>query len=346
MTAAPRVRLGIVGLVHAHVHWLLAREPRGDIEIVGIAEANRDLAERYTGQHGYPMTLVHDSLDAMLDAACPDAVAVFTTIRDHKQVVETCAARGVHVMLEKPLAVNLAHARAMAEAARRGGICLLTNYETTWYASTHAACERVRAGQIGPVRKVVVHSGNPGPREIGVDPEFLAWLTDPVENGAGALMDFGCYGAALIPWLMGGARPQSVTAVTQKLKPEPYPKVEDEATIVVTYPEAQGIVQASWNWPFDRKDMAVYGAAGSVHAEDASTLRVRMRGTAEEHLRLDPRPAPHDDPYAYLAAVVHGEEMPDAALSALPINLLAMEILDAALRSAESGRTVYFDEGG
>ncbi|MEP0545544.1 MAG: Gfo/Idh/MocA family oxidoreductase [Rhodothermales bacterium] len=334
------VRVGIVGLVHTHVHWLLAREPRGDIEIVGIAEANRDLARRYTAQHGYAIDLVHDTLEAMLDAARPDAVAVFTTILDHRRVVEACAAHGVHLMVEKPLAVSLDHARAMAEAARRAGIHLLTNYETTWYASVHAAYERVRAGEVGPVRKVVVRSGNAGPREIGVNAEFLTWLTDPVYNGAGALIDFGCYGAALVPWLMGGQRPRSVTAVTQRLKPEPY-LVDDEATIVVTYPEAQGLIQASWNWPFDRKDMEVYGRTGSLHADDGSTLRVRTADAAEQRLRLDPLPAPHDDPFAYFAAVVRGDVVPGPGLSSLPINLIAMEILDAAMRSAKTGRTIY-----
>jgi predicted dehydrogenase len=191
---------------------------------------------------------------------------------------------------------------------------------------------------------MVVRSGNAGPREIGVNAEFLAWLTDPVYNGAGALMDFGCYGAALIPWLMGGQRPRSVTAVTQQLKPDPYPEVDDEATIIVTYPEAQGLVQASWNWPFDRKDMGVYGRTGSVHADDGSTLRVRTADAAEQRLRLDPLPAPHDDPFAYFAAVVWGDVAPDSDLSSLPINLVAMEILDAALRSAKTGWTVGLRE--
>jgi hypothetical protein len=51
--------------------------------------------------------------------------------------------------------------------------------------------------------------------------------------------------------------PLTVTAVTQQIKPEIYPRVDDEATIILTYLHAQGILQASWNWPFDRKDMEV-----------------------------------------------------------------------------------------
>ena len=95
------------------------------------------------------------------------------------------------------------------------------NYETTWYPANHAAYALAKAEKaVGAIRKVVVHAGHRGPKEIGVQPEFLAWLTDPEKNGAGALFDFGCYGANLMTWLMDDARPVSVTAVTQRIKPE------------------------------------------------------------------------------------------------------------------------------
>ena len=122
-------------------------------------------------------------------------------------------------------------------------------------ASNRAAYDLVHGHALGDVRKVVVHDGHSGPKEIGVGPEFLSWLTDPKLNGGGALFDFGCYGADLMTWLMDGQRPETVTAVTQQIKPEIYPRVDDEATIILTYPKAQAILQASWNWPFDRKDM-------------------------------------------------------------------------------------------
>ncbi len=128
----------------------------------------------------------------------------------------------------------------------------------------------------------MVHDGHRGPKEIGVQPEFLAWLTDPAQNGAGALFDFGCYGANLMTWLMDDARPTTVTAVTQRIKPDVYPKVDDEATIILEYPGAQAIIQASWNWPFDRKDMEIYGRTGQVLTVAQDGLRVRLAGKPEE----------------------------------------------------------------
>ena len=72
----------------------------------------------------------------------------------------------------------------------------------------------------GEIRKMVAMDGHEGPKEINVQPEFFDWLTDPVKNGAGALFDFGCYGANLMTWLMDNQRPLAVTAVTQQFKPD------------------------------------------------------------------------------------------------------------------------------
>jgi predicted dehydrogenase len=184
-----------------------------------------------------------------------------------------------------------------------------------------------------------VHDGHEGPKEIGASAEFLAWLTDPVLNGGGALTDFGCYGANLITWLMNNQRPTSVTAVMQTLKPAVYPKVDDEATIVLTYPTAQGIIQASWNWPFGRKDMEIYGATGSLLASEQNLLRIRTAGKPLRDERLPALAGPSGNPLSYFAAVVRGELTP-TGLSALDNNLIVTEILDAARESARTGQRV------
>lgn len=337
---ADPVRVVVAGLSHSHVHWIL-RADRGDIEIVGIAEPNRDLAERYMKRHELSMDLVQDDLVTLLDETRPDAVTAFGSIREHLAVVEASAPRGIHVMVEKPLAINMDHARQMAALAEKHSVHLLTNYETTWYGTHRRLFELVRdEGIVGEIRKMVIRDGHPGPVAIGVNDEFLEWLTDPVHNGAGALTDFGCYGANLMTWLMDGQRPLSVTAVTQHFQPDVYPKVEDEATVILTYPRAQGIIQASWNWPFNRKDIDVYGEKAYVKALDRTRLRVR-RGDGEQHVEVEAPPPPFDDPFAYLAAVVRGDVTPGPTdLSSLPVNLLVVEILDAAALSAREGRRV------
>lgn len=342
--AAP-IRVGVAGLTHTHVHGLLGREKQGDIVIVGIAEPNRALALRFTQQHGLSMSLVYNSLEEMLAKTKPQAVTAFGSIYEHLAVVQACAPRGIHVMVEKPLAVSLDHARQMAALARKYHIHLLTNYETSWYGTNQQAYQLVdQEKAIGEIRKMVVHDGHQGPKAIGVNAEFLDWLTDPVQNGGGALVDFGCYGADLMTWLMRGERPLSVTAITQHLQPEAYPHVEDEATVLLTYPKAQGIIQASWNWPYARKDLEVYGQTGAVFALDRSHLRIRRsESEAAQDLSVGAPKAPYDDPFSYLAAVIRGE-VPEDVLSSLPTNLVVVEILDAAKQSAKEGKTVYLQK--
>jgi predicted dehydrogenase len=336
------LRIGVAGLTHTHVHWLLGEANKPDFEIVGIAEPNRELAERYFKQYNLPLTLLFSSLDEMLAKAKPEAVTAFNSVYEHLEVVKACAPKKVHVMVEKPLAVSLDHAKQMESLAKQHGIYLLTNYETTWYPSNYKTFSLVHDEHaIGEVRKIVVHDGHKGPKEIGVNQEFLDWLTDPKLNGGGALMDFGCYGANQITWLMKGERPQSVFALTQQFKPEVYPKVDDEATILVTYPKTQGIIQASWNWPYNRKDIEVYGQTGLLKG-DKTSLVLKIGDNAEQPQALVNATTPFDSPFSYFAAVIRGTiKMNDSDLSALPLNMTAMEILDAAQRSAQSGERVY-----
>jgi glucose-fructose oxidoreductase len=337
----PPVRLAVVGLEHGHVRGFLDRlRDRTDVQLVGVVDADGALRDSYRDRYHLAPDLFYPAVEAMLEAARPQAVAIFTSTYDHPRVVEACAARGVPaVMMEKPLAVSMEHARRIAAAAERGRTQVLVNYETTWYPSNRAVFRAVEEGALGPVRKMVAHDGHRGPKEIGVQPEFLAWLTDPVRNGGGALTDFGCYGANLFTWLMGQARPRSVTAVTQTFKPEVYPRVDDEATIVVAWPEAVGIIQASWNWPFDRKDLEVYGRTGQALTVRREAVRFRLEGKEETEVRSPAIDPPEDDPVRYLAAVARGARRP-SGLSSLENNLIVTQILDAARESSRTGRTV------
>jgi predicted dehydrogenase len=338
------LRVAIAGLVHGHVVGFFQNSlHRPDIQLVGIAEPDAQLAARYAAQFNIDQTLLFTDLDDMLQKTHPQAVVAYTSTYDHRRVVEICARHGVAVMMEKPLAASAEDAHAIADAARKAKIHVLVNYETTWYRSNHSAYDLVHEGALGDVRKVVIHDGHQGPKEIGVGPEFFAWLTDPKLNGAGALYDFGCYGADLMTWLMDGQRPTTVTAVTQQIKPEIYPRVDDEATIVLTYPKAQAIVQASWNWPFGRKDMEVYGQTGYAITVRNDDLRIRLKDKNEEQVAAKPISAPFNDSLSMFRAVVLDGGTADSP-SSLETNVIVSEILDAARRSAASGKTVSMTE--
>jgi predicted dehydrogenase len=239
-------------------------------------------------------------------------------------------------MMEKPLAVSNAAAQRIRRAAEGAGIQVLVNYETTWYPSHGAMWSLLKERKAaGDIRKMVALDGHSGPKAINVQPEFLEWLSDPVRNGGGALFDFGCYGANLMTWMMDNQRPLAVTATTQQFQPQVYPRVDDEATIVVEYPKAQGIIQASWNWPLNRKDFEVYGERGLAIATGGAGLRVAFPKEPERIVTPDPLPADERDSISHLTAVVRGTRKPNA-LSSLENNLIATEILEAARTSART----------
>lgn len=113
------VRIGIAGLSHDHIHGLLGRKEKGDIVIVGIAEPDSGLVERLAKRYGFDKKIVYSSIDEMLRSTKPEAVMAYNDIFGHLEVIEKCAPRGIHVMVEKPLAVSVAHADKMAKLAKK-----------------------------------------------------------------------------------------------------------------------------------------------------------------------------------------------------------------------------------
>jgi len=338
----PPVRFALVGLVHDHANGFLPRlAGRTDVQLAGIVETNRDLIARYSRRFHLPPSLFYASLDDLFAHTNVQAVAAFTSVYDHQAVVEACAAHGVDVMMEKPLATNLKQARAIQAAAQKSGIQVFVNYETSWYPGNIWAYTFVHdQHQIGDIHRMVFHQGHRGPKEIGCSTNFLAWLTDPVLNGGGAINDFGCYGADLATWFLDGQKPLAVSAVALHLKPAVYPKVEDDATIVLTYSNAQVILQPSWNWPMDRKDMEIYGQTGQVLVPQPDLVRVRTWQNSTETETTPPAiPAPNADPVSYFAAVVRKEITP-TGLASLAVNVTVVEILDAAHQSAATGKQI------
>jgi len=340
---AQPVRLAVAGLAHGHNGWILGRPNDAVVELVGIWEPDTKLAARLRDQYHLDPKLFHADLKEMLATAKPEGVLCYGSTDQHLPVVRVCAPQGVPVMVEKPLAFSVKDAEEIAALSTKYHVPILTNFETAWYPTSDKSLELTRdTAFMGRIRKVVVHDGHQGPREINVPDYFFNWLTDPVRNGGGALTDFGCYGANLMTALMNGEAPISVTAITQTLKPAIYPKVDDEATIILTYRSAQCIIQASWNWPFGRKDMEVYGESGYAITTDAKHMRMKGKVGDERILDLKPEDTgTFTSPFPYFAGVIRGTiTVPEYGYYSIKNNLIVAKILDAARRSAREGKTI------
>lgn len=336
------IRVAIVGLEHGHVVGFLEQFPKQhDAQLVGIVDANAALRSKYAEQFHLDPKLFYASMDDLFAHQQPQALLVYTSIAQHRRVIEEAATHNVAVMVEKPLTISLADALAIRRIAHEHHMQVLVNYETTWYPSNRGLYDLLRHGSLGDLRKAVVHDGHQGPKEIGVQPEFLKWLTDPAQGGAGALYDFGCYGADLVTWFMHGETPLTVTAVAQTDKPDIYADVDDDATIILRYAHAQAVLMPSWDWPFSRKDTEVYGTKGYAIAANPTLIRERVNPASPEvALVTPPLPPPQDTSLHYLAAVVREQLDPDHDPTSLDTNVIVMQILDAARQSVRTGKTV------
>jgi predicted dehydrogenase len=333
-------KVGIAGLNHDHIYNILNAYKKGQVNIVGIAEPSKELQKKFGKQFNLPDSVFFDDLKTMVLARKPAIVLGYNAVAKHVDVVEVCAPLGIPVMVEKPLAATLEQAKRIEALANKYNITVLTNFETTWYPSFQKVYDIVNKDSIGAIRKMVAHDGHQGPREIGCSEAFLSWLTDPVLNGAGALNDFGCYGADLMTWLMHGQKPLAVTAIARHYKPDVYPKVEDDASIVVEYPGATGFIEGSWNWPFSIKDLEVFGQTGYIHALNGTDLIMRLRENIKSTPIAPPLIAPQNDPVAYFDAFLQKSIKTDDDRSSLKYNMIVMEILDAAKRSIKEGKRI------
>ena len=277
----------------------------------------------------------------MLDEAKPEAVFVTTENDHHLAILRECAKRHIHFSTEKPMATNAADAREMERLADKAGIKLMVNYWNAWAAPTPALFQRVHSGELGPVQKIIVEYGHAGPKEIGVSEQFASWLYDPEKNGGGAIIDFGCYGAEWALWLKG--RPSRVYATAKNLKTEQHNRVDDDATIVLDYPDGTAILEASWDWPYGMDRVQVFGPKGSLLATAKELL---FRGAGEDWhkvglegkpLELEALGAEKSNPVSYFVHCIRENKPVEDPVSAR-LNVQVVEILDAARESIRTGR--------
>jgi predicted dehydrogenase len=340
---AAKTRFAIVGLDHDHV-WgrmnTLLKTP--DAELVAIADTHPELIEKAKSRVP-PSVKFFSDYSEMLDQMKPDAVIVTTANNLHLPILRACAQRHIHYVTEKPMASTGADARAMARLASEAGIKLMVNYPTLWSPATQEAAVRLKAGELGPIQKILVEFGHQGPKEIGASKEANAWLYDPRKDGAGALMDFACYGANWAMWVKG--KPERVFAYSLKLKTDQHNDVEDDAVVLLEYPDSSAILLPSWDWPYTKTQAEFFGPQGSLLVmADGLLYQPAKKTPGMENPSGTPIPTPplapeKKDGIIYFLDCIRNNKPIEGPVSA-ELNVGVNEIIDAALESIHTGRAV------
>jgi predicted dehydrogenase len=343
---AQEYKIAVVSMLHAHVGGhLITMLKDSKAKFVGVSETLPPLVAQ-AKKLGVPESLIFADWKKMIDQTKPDIVWAFTPTNEHVNVVRYCAPRGIHVIVEKPLSATLKEAREIQALAQKHQILVMTNFGSTWQAGQYAAKAAVDAGEIGSVWRLHAIQGHGGPG----DPKkssFVAWLADPVQNGGGALVDFGCYIVNWSLWLKG--KPVSVYASANHLKPEMYPKVEDNATIILNWKDGVAILEATWDLPpTQRGGSEIYGMKGSIVGSQIFKAGAPRATPAAEGRRTQPQgepltvtslPPERAEPVAYLMDRIKNKQPLDGP-SALELNVAVQEVLEAAKLSIKTGRAI------
>jgi predicted dehydrogenase len=133
-------------------------------------------------------------------------------------------------------------------------------------------------------------------------------------------------------------RPETVFAQVNHLRPETFPKVEDNSTMILHYKNGVGIFEGSWDLPRSFQDLEIFGLKGSLYmTRDGVELR-QGRGAPA---KLDPPPLPREqsEPIAFMVNAIESNK-PIDGLTALDINVGVVEIIEAARQSIKTGRAI------
>jgi len=327
-------RVGVAGLIHDHV-WNMLRwwKESQDAELVAVADENAPLRERAQGEFGIARAFT--DYREMLDREPLDILMIAVDNAGTAEIVEAAAQKKIHVMSEKPMAATLEQADRMLAAARKAGIQLMINWPTAWSPAFQTLDRVIREGRIGNVVNMRYRAAHQGPREMGCSTYFYEWLYDPQRNGAGALMDYCCYGANMAAHWLG--KPAAVVAVAGRLVKTDIP-VEDNAILLMRYPTAFATAEASWTQvaPDGGPNPTVFGTKGVAGIQGG---KVRLAfGTGDPDWLVPETPAPgRRNGAEYLVSCLRSGTPVDGFCSA-ETSRGAQEILEAGLRSVASGR--------
>lgn len=331
-----KVRVGVLGLTHDHV-WanLAALRDSGQGELVAAADPHKELLDRVAATG---CDAVFSRYEQLLDQVELDAVYVFSDNRESAELATIAAQRHLHVLLEKPMAADLAGAARLQAAVRAAGVQLMVNWPFAWWPRLQHALQLVEGGRIGQVFQVLYRAAHAGPREEHCSTYFSEWLYDPHRNGAGALMDYCSYGAALTCRLLG--LPSRVLATTGRLRKQDL-LAEDNAVLVMQHAAAISTATASWTQVGHMTSYVpmFYGSEGTLVVDRQGLLLATHDDGDGSRIDVAPPPPEQQSATAYFLHHITTNQ-PITGLCSLETALAAQQVLEAALISARSGQSV------
>jgi predicted dehydrogenase len=336
-----KLKVGVLGLIHDHIWANLQNfETIENAEVTCVADINEPLLEQ-ARKIGIKKT--YKTYDDLLSKEDLDAVLVYTENGRAADVIEKAAERGLHVMTEKPMAATSEQAQRMYNAAEKNGIRLMVNYPTTWSPAIKYAVQLAKEGAIGHIYQVWRRTGHKGPKEIGCSPYFYNWLFDEKANGAGAYIDFCCYGVNICRSILGIAEKATALGGTYV---RDYLKVDDNAVLLLGYKKAMGVLEGTWSQiggggPIQYQ-FVIRGSEGTIAVNQDVQVFQEEKNSWKG---INPPPLKEGNqngPQHFVRCILEDKPFEDTVSAKFNVEVQAM--LEAGLISMRENRTVFLKE--
>ncbi|MEK7674603.1 MAG: Gfo/Idh/MocA family oxidoreductase [Verrucomicrobiota bacterium] len=253
------VRVGIIGSQFISTIHAEALKRCAGAEILAAASPTKSHVKAFAAQFGIPQIFTdYRQLLALPDI---DMVVVGVPNQLHCQITVDAAAAGKHVVMEKPLCLNLAEADRMIDACQKANVKLMYAEELCFAPKYVRLKQLLDSGALGRPTLIKQSEKHDGPHA----PHF--W--DVERSGGGVTMDMGCHALEFFRWMLGRPKIKSVYAQMSTQVHADKTKGDDNAIIIVEFENgACGVAEESWTKLGGMDDRAeVHGSKGVAYAD-------------------------------------------------------------------------------
>jgi predicted dehydrogenase len=347
--SANKLRIGVIGVGIGQAH-ISAYQKVPEVEIVALCDVNETRAQTVAQNMELQDAQVFTDHRAMLDEARLDAVSVGLPNFLHRSVAVDCLNAGVHVLCEKPLALNAKEGQKIADAAVKNNRICMVGQVNRFRDDSRFLKSAIENGELG--RTYYSHTG--WLRKRGI-PGYGGWFTTKELSGGGPLIDIGVHLLDIAWWLCGCPNPVSVTGVTyaefgpqgkgvgnygEDKKTEGTFDVEDLAVALIRFSNGLTInLEVSWALHNEktRQWCQIYGTEGGCDWGEAPAFYKEMDGVSMNTALDIGMGDPWRGQIQHFVDCILESKTPDPDVTQ---GVQMMKMLDAIYKSAATGREV------
>lgn len=344
-SSAP-IRVGVIGLGMGRHHLACYKNTPG-CTIAAISDVDRNRLAAAGKEYGLADAALFPDAQAMLDSGLLDAVSIATPNFLHHPLTMAALKAGLHVLCEKPLAMNTTQAREMVNTAKKRGLKLGIHFNHRMTPAARAIAQYAHAGDLGEI----YHARISWHRRRGIPGGPGSWFYDSKRSGGGCLIDLGVHAMDTVMHTLGYPRIVSVSGQTHNVfgktdKPHSTMDVEDFVTGYIRLATGATIaLEVSWASHHEHPEhvvMAIYGTKGGAVRKTENYVDAPIRLFRREHGNLvDVQLAtlPSDTPTVQ-ADFIQAIREDRAPLCSGDHGLAVMQILDGVYASSRTGKEV------